>query len=862
MLSKPSFRRSANCGRFDIMLSGTDLQKFPVESISSGNLNQEWIDRNGLEKPVLIKKAEGLGLKLPDSSSSLNDIAGIIGHDFPIKVIGVGEQTEISANIGEYAQYISNRTSDHKVLNLISLEVSATRLSSKVQSPTLVREVDWIDKCWPLDRRARGDFPQVQKYCLCGMAGSYTDFHVDFGGTSVWYHVLSGQKRFYLVAPTTINLRAFEQWTCSKSQDAVFFGDIVGHENCFQLDLLAGQTLLIPGAWIHAVHTPIDSLVFGGNFLHSFNILRQLQVYGIEQRTFVGKAYRFPHFKLVNWFVLCSLLPVAKKLLCAPDAVVKSGDASDSDDDNEDLISLCNSIKSPCVFRQFPYLVRTCQLWLLALDEEEHAAFTQAAQESWCDGNQMVIDSWWDLLLKVADLPSVGSLDERREACSRRRRHIERVRAVKVFDLLDESVVAAAFSDDSREEDDLEHEHDGEAEEVSALKSLQAPVLQAKEKGREQVQKPSLRIKLTLGGNQNKHDSTDIPDNTEEEKEEEEEEEGVGRGDNNTHKGAEEDKGEPSLRFKFQMPGHSTNNAPLLDSKSSRLSSTGTNEDNSSSTKFNISISSASAGSSSQSLLLKNRMAAQLSRMNHGRANQTAGLPISSRKNGVTVTKAASARRVRKIAEYESEDDDENPRTAPINHEFDTSNILPEKEGVGGGRYSTRGKRVSAAFLLHAEDVDIREMNPVNPNSDDDDAAPTSSKSLDVKDQESSLGGAGAGSLIDDKCGGDDEIPFMFDDDAGLPYGEEEWVAGKSDDEEDREEERSSRRDEKQDESDQQSNDESDEEDYRPALKKKRAPPVAQSAPAYVSLGANPLNRGRAVGKNLTNRQRLMAKFK
>ena len=102
----------------------------------------------------------------------------------------------------------------------------------------------------------------------------------------------------------------------------------------------------------------------------------------------------------------------------------------------------------------------------------------------------------------------------------------------------------------------------------------------------------------------------------------------------------------------------------------------------------------------------------------------------------------------------------------------------------------------------------------------------------------------------------------MFDDDAGLPYGEEEWVAGKSDDEEDREEERSSRRDEEQDESDQESNEESDEEDYRPALKKKRAPPVAQIAPAYVSLSANPSSKGRAVGKNLTNRQRLMAKFK
>ena len=33
--------------------------------------------------------------------------------------------------------------------------------------------------------------PRVSKYCLLSPAGSYTDFHIDFGGTSVWYHVLS-----------------------------------------------------------------------------------------------------------------------------------------------------------------------------------------------------------------------------------------------------------------------------------------------------------------------------------------------------------------------------------------------------------------------------------------------------------------------------------------------------------------------------------------------------------------------------------------------------------------------------------------------------------------------------------------------
>jgi len=43
-------------------------------------------------------------------------------------------------------------------------------------------------------------YPKVQKYCLMSVKGCYTDFHIDFGGTSVWYHILTGSKvkKFYL----------------------------------------------------------------------------------------------------------------------------------------------------------------------------------------------------------------------------------------------------------------------------------------------------------------------------------------------------------------------------------------------------------------------------------------------------------------------------------------------------------------------------------------------------------------------------------------------------------------------------------------------------------------------------------------
>lgn len=43
-------------------------------------------------------------------------------------------------------------------------------------------------------------YPKVQKYCLMSVKGCYTDFHVDFGGTSVWYHILKG------TSSTTVNL--------------------------------------------------------------------------------------------------------------------------------------------------------------------------------------------------------------------------------------------------------------------------------------------------------------------------------------------------------------------------------------------------------------------------------------------------------------------------------------------------------------------------------------------------------------------------------------------------------------------------------------------------------------------------------
>ena len=47
-------------------------------------------------------------------------------------------------------------------------------------------------------------------------------------------------------------------------------------------------TMLLLVGWIHAVFTPDDSLVLGGNFVHSFNIPGQIKISKIEENTKVN----------------------------------------------------------------------------------------------------------------------------------------------------------------------------------------------------------------------------------------------------------------------------------------------------------------------------------------------------------------------------------------------------------------------------------------------------------------------------------------------------------------------------------------------------------------------------------------------
>lgn len=161
---------------------------------------------------------------------------------------------------------------------------------------------DFGENLEDLKEKANAPYPKVQLYCLMGMKGAWTDWHVDFAASSVYYTIHSGAKVFFFIKPTEQNLKAYAEWSGSyEKQQDTWLGDMV--DEVRKVELHAGDTMIIPTGYIHAVYTPMDSIVFGGNFLHSYNVDTQLRLRQIEIDTKVPQRFRFPMFDRLCWYV-------------------------------------------------------------------------------------------------------------------------------------------------------------------------------------------------------------------------------------------------------------------------------------------------------------------------------------------------------------------------------------------------------------------------------------------------------------------------------------------------------------------------------------------------------------------------------
>lgn len=281
--------------------------KGQVQELDGKQLTKAYALSTRLPAPVKIPcaKKQGLGLVIP-KDYDVDTLVESMGEDAHIEVMDVLTQngTKHSWKLSEWRDYFKNKQDRERIYNVLSLEISNCELGEKIKRPTYVEDVDLVDRVWPQDLEGR---PIVQKYCLMGVQDSYTDFHLDFAGTSVYYTVIYGSKQFMFFPPTDHNLKKYVNWITDTSLSMQFLGDL-GLENGLKVELMPGDVMIIPSGWIHAVYTPVDTLVIGGNFLTSFNIPEQLRIIDIEIRTKVGKKFKFPNFSKLMWLTAWRVL--------------------------------------------------------------------------------------------------------------------------------------------------------------------------------------------------------------------------------------------------------------------------------------------------------------------------------------------------------------------------------------------------------------------------------------------------------------------------------------------------------------------------------------------------------------------------
>jgi F-box/leucine-rich repeat protein 10/11 len=267
----------------------------------------EMIDCSDLEYDTVLDEGQDkLDMVMPEGLT-VRQVANMVGPDYGLDVIDVKTQNSATKmNLGKWADYYEEDTDDKPIRNVISLEVSQTTLGRLLRRPKVVRDIDLQDEVWPQEETDKGKFPRVQFYCLMSVADSYTDFHIDFGGSSVYYHILKGKKTFFFIPPKPKHLKAYEEWNDSPQQNFTFLPHTT--KECYRVDLHAGDTMLIPSGWIHAVWTPETSLVIGGNFLTRMSFKNQFKIVEIEKNNGTPQKFRYPHFQKIMWYTAIKYL--------------------------------------------------------------------------------------------------------------------------------------------------------------------------------------------------------------------------------------------------------------------------------------------------------------------------------------------------------------------------------------------------------------------------------------------------------------------------------------------------------------------------------------------------------------------------
>lgn len=85
---------------------------------------------------------------MPPSYFTVDDIKNCVGSRRVLDVMNVKTQRADTMIMKDWCTYYKN-PQRKELLNVISLEFSHTKLAQYVDSPSVVKEIDWVNLAWP-----------------------------------------------------------------------------------------------------------------------------------------------------------------------------------------------------------------------------------------------------------------------------------------------------------------------------------------------------------------------------------------------------------------------------------------------------------------------------------------------------------------------------------------------------------------------------------------------------------------------------------------------------------------------------------------------------------------------------------------
>lgn len=293
-------KRRPNLHKNHQRLLGMSFPKDGFRRMPAESVNFSYFRDTGFNEPTIFPSSDTQNTR----QLNLSKIATLIGYDCPLALVDVVTQKQIpnKMDMESWVKYMSLEPSKRgRIYDVLSLEVSTTKLAYYVRKPNIVRDLDLVNTVWPPGSFALGEYPHVDTYCLMSAENSYTEFHIEFGGSSAYYNILDGCKIFYLIPGTSKNWEAYTAWlTSSNDSDKKFLPNMV--DVCYCVEVHSQQTILVPSGWIYAVVTPCDTISIAGNFLTFLHIYPQLSIYNLELQLGIEKEYQYPYFESIMWY--------------------------------------------------------------------------------------------------------------------------------------------------------------------------------------------------------------------------------------------------------------------------------------------------------------------------------------------------------------------------------------------------------------------------------------------------------------------------------------------------------------------------------------------------------------------------------